>query len=281
MATARAKRRRIPPYLSLSHCRAQHLAQHWPRQFSRERVLLARVIRSQDLVISDLIDRAVREMRPRPRQLHACLREDLQARRERQPAERHENRPGRQERQLAFQVLPAVVELFGKRPVVRRRAAARGRHERSRKPQAVAPAPGLGSVCQARLEEGAEEKVARLVAGEHPSCSVAPVGGRREAHDQDPTAGVTKCGNRPRPVGLAVEAARGIPRRELPPCDQPRASPAGNDLAFDPSETVPQKAYPREYLPVSVAWPSTCPSIAPSRSAFVAPAASASSSSSA
>lgn len=210
------------------------------------------MIRSEEHVAADPVFHPVREPRAWPRQFRACLLEDLQARRERQSAERDENRPRRQERQLPFQVLPAVVELFGEGLVAGRRAAARGRHERSRELQAVVPAPGLGSVCQARLEEGAEKEVARLVAGKHSSRSVAPVRGRREAHDEDPGARVSQGGNRLGPVGLAAEAARGIPRRELPPRNQPRAAPAGNDLAFDPSETVPQKGYPREYLPVSV-----------------------------
>src|SRR5258706_4314887 len=168
--------------------------------------------------------------------------------------------------------------LLGRGAVVGWGAAAGGRDERPDELEPVARPAGPGLAGEARLEEGAEKEVARLVAREHPPGAVAAVRRRRKADDEDPGARISKGRKRPGPVRLATEAARGILRRELAPGHQPRAAPAGHDFRLHLAEAVGRQEL-REYLPVRAPSASTRPFMARSRSARVAPGASATSAS--
>ena len=81
--------------------------------------------------------------------------------------------------------------------------------------------------------QGGVEPVARAVAGEHAAGAVGAVGGRREADDRQPRRRIAEAVQRPRPVVLALEAARRVGGARLAPLDQARAAPAGVDLGCE------------------------------------------------
>jgi hypothetical protein len=80
------------------------------------------------------------------------------------------------------------------------------------------------------------QEVAAGIAGEDAPGPVAAVGGRGEAQDQNPRVRVAKSGEGPRPVLLAREASRGLARGLLAPLDEPRTTPAADNLTLQDSE---------------------------------------------
>ena len=82
-----------------------------------------------------------------------------------------------------------------------------------------------------RAMQRGEEEVARAVAGEDAAGAIGAVRRRREPEDQHPRRGVAEAGDRPAPVRLARERRALLARDELAPRDEPRAAPAGDDLA--------------------------------------------------
>jgi hypothetical protein len=216
--------------------------------------------------------RTVRELRTRPRNFLSRVRQDPQARGERQSSQRDHHEIARQESDFALDVLPAVVEFLRQRPIRRGRAPARGGDER---PDQLQPVPAMARVRlirQAGLVHRPEEEVPGLIPGEHPSGPVAAVGRRRQPDDQDPRLRVPERRDRPPPVALAAKSARRIRRRELPPCNQTRTPPARDHLALDPGDAVGGflRAQLRAYRPIRAASARMCPFIARSTSAFVA-----------
>ncbi len=92
----------------------------------------------------------------------------------------------------------------------------------------------IGTVGQAHGVKGAEEKVARFVAGEEASGSVSSVRRRGEPDDQQASPRISKRRKGTRPVGLAAESPGRLLRNLVAPRDQPRTAAAGDDLALDP-----------------------------------------------
>ena len=221
---------------------SQDVAQHRAGELPGKRVLLTRVVGSQEYVVSDAEGRAVGELRPRPWNLVSRLRESLQACVERERPERDENGCAWQKRQLALQVLPAVVQFFRKGPVARRRASDGGRNERSGELQPVARPARLGLIGESRFIQGTKEKIARLVSSKDPPGAVSPMRGRRQTHDEDTCPRIAKRGERSGPVTLAAETPRRVFSGGLSPRDQSRTEPAGDDVPLELPEAVAEKA---------------------------------------
>ncbi len=225
-------------------------------------------------VAADRVARSVREPGLRPGPRRAGGGESEEARLERERAQRDEDARLQPERDLPRQVLAAVLELRRERPVVRRRALDRGREKRAEELEPVSRPDRLGLIRETRGVERPEEEIAGLVSGEDPAGAVSAVRGRREADDEEPSAGVSERRQRAAPVALATKAARCALDRLLSPGDQSRATPAGNDLPLEPPELGLGPLQRREYFPVSFASARMCPRITASRSRFVAPAGS-------
>lgn len=239
------------------------------------------MIRGEEDIFADLVPRAVDEPRLGTRPRRAGLGEYLQARLERQAAQRDQHaRSGKQSR-LLDQVLAAIGELLRERAVVRRGALDRRSQPRAEELEPVSRSNRFRPVRESDRVERAEEKVPRLVTGENAAGPVAPVRRRREADDQEMGARVSEGGQRTAPVGLAPEAPRRSAGRFLSPRDETGTTAAGNDLAFKPAIAGLAVAQRREYFPVSFPSASMCPRTAASNCAFVAPAASVTSESSA
>jgi hypothetical protein len=229
----------------------------------------------------DPIPRAVRELRPGARDRDSRIRESLEAGVERQRAQSDDRRVAGEQRELPLQVLAAAILLLRKRAIARRRAPDRGRDQGAREPEPIASPARFGLVGEARLVQGAEKEVARLVPGEDSPRAIPSVSRRRQADDQDARPRVSEGRKRPRPVPLAAEPSGRILRRELSPADEPRAAAAGDDFALELAETVGRTGQPREYLPIRVDSARMCPFIARSTSDLNEPGASLSSLSSA
>lgn len=135
-------------------------------------------------MLSDRVVGSVREAGARARNRDAGLLENGEARIECDGAQGHEDARARDERELPPQVLAAVAQLLGKRPIVRRCAARRRRDQRAGNLEAIAGADRLGTVGETHGVQRSKEKVARLVSREDPTRSVAAVRGGREPHDE-------------------------------------------------------------------------------------------------
>jgi hypothetical protein len=59
------------------------------------------------------------------------------------------------------------------------------------------------------------------------------MGGRGEAHDEDPGERIAEPRHRPAPIHLVAEAGHLLARDQLSPGDEPRAPPALDDLLMD------------------------------------------------
>lgn len=191
----------------------------------------------------------MRELRPRPRNLVSRLRESLQTCAKRERPERDENGSAWQKRQLAPQILPAVVQFLRKGPVARRRATDGGRNERSGELQPVARPARLGLIGESRFIQSTKEEIARLVARKDPPGAVSPMRGRRQTHDEDTCMWIAKRGERSGPISLAAETPRRVFRGGLSPRDQSRTEPAGDDLSLELGKTIGRGANPGSICP--------------------------------
>ena len=122
--------------------------------------------------------------------------------------------------------------------------------------------------------ERAEEEVPRLVAREDPAGAIPAVRRGGEPDDQEPRPRITERGKGTAPVDLSPKTAGSAPRGFLPPGDEPRTAPAGDDPGFETAENGDGIGQRREYVPVSVAFSRTWPRIAWRRSSRVEPASS-------
>lgn len=184
-------------------------------------------------MLADPVLGAVRETGPRPGDRRSGRYEDSETGRECDRPERHENPGTFDQGELPFQILAAVSQLLRGRPVVRRRAARRGRDERPTQSQAVPGSRRLRPVGQPHGVQRAEKEVARLIAREDAAGPVPAVGRRRQAHDEKPRGRISERGDRTGPVGLPHEAPGRIPRNAFAPGHQPGTSAARDDLALE------------------------------------------------
>jgi hypothetical protein len=122
---------------------------------------------------------------------------------------------------------------LGRRGFVPGRGAADGGGDpEPREPQPVVLTLRDGSAREARPVEPGEEEVAGAVAGEEAARAVRPVGGGGEAEDEDSRSRVAEAGDGAAPVRLSRVGGPLLARHPLPPLDEPRAQPAGDDLAL-------------------------------------------------
>jgi hypothetical protein len=86
--------------------------------------------------------------------------------------------------------------------------------------------------------ERRKEEVSGGVAREDASRAVPAVRRRRQANDQDASAGIAERRDGARPVRLAGEPPGRAPRGFLAPGDQTGALRAADDLSLDPVQGV-------------------------------------------
>jgi hypothetical protein len=176
---------------------------------------------------------AMAEARLRPRDRRPARREHAQRRIPREGAEAQHEPHVFEQIELAHGERQAGVALLRGRLVRRRRAAHGGRDPGVAQREAVAGVQRRRLVGEAGTVQRGEEEVARAVAGEDPAGAVRAVGGRREAEDHHGRARIAEAGDRSAPVLLVAERGALLARDELAPRDEPRAAPAGDDLALE------------------------------------------------
>jgi len=98
---------------------------------------------------------------------------------------------------------------------------------------------GFGPVGKSGGMERAEEKTSGFVSREHASCSIAAMGCRSQADDQNLRAGIAQGRKRSGPIGLLHESFGRIARGELAPGHEARAAPAGDDLPLHSQKRLP------------------------------------------
>ncbi len=207
--------------------------EHRRRQPSGERVLLARVIRTQQRAIADHDLRAMPEPRLGRRSRMAHRRQRPERRIPAHAAQRHDHpQPGEQPH-LPDEVR-AAGRLLGRRRTVRRRGAPDGGGDpcAAERQPVVCPATD-GPIGQPHRMHRPPQEVARRVAREHASGPVAAVSGRRQPDQHDPRVRVAVPGHRPGPVGLGPEAGDLHARLLLAPRDETRAGEAVADRGVE------------------------------------------------
>ena len=152
--------------------------------------------------------------------------------------EGHDDAELREEDQLAVEIRCAPVAFIGERRVGGRCAPHGGRDVGAAQLEAIVGADRHRLVRKPDAVEGGEEEVAAPVAGEDASRPVAAVLRRREAEEQDASAGVAESGDRAGVIRLAAEAGRRVRGSVLAPGNQARAGAAGADLGGQRGEGV-------------------------------------------
>src|SRR5207237_774833 len=132
----------------------------------------------------------------------------------------------------------ASVPFLGRGLVGRGSAAHGGGDVGAPQAQAVAAVGARGLVGVAGAVEGAEEPVARAVAGEDPARPVPAVSSRCQPDDEERRRRVPEAGQRPGPVVLVAKGSPLLASYLLAPRDQPRALSALHDLGREPPERV-------------------------------------------
>src|SRR5205823_3375357 len=94
--------------------------------------------------------------------------------------------------ELSDEVRETVVPLPRRGPVSRRAASVDGPDVEMPQSEPIIPVHRSGLAGEAGPVQGREQELARPVTGEDPPRAVPPVSGRREAHDQDASRGITE-----------------------------------------------------------------------------------------
>ena len=236
--TAGPRRQRAPTPPERCDGPRQHGVEHRRGQSPGERVLLADVVAAEQRqpaarpVVHDRHLAAVGEPRPRPADRPASRRQRVERR---APGERTEgdHHAGRHQLELTDEVRRARVTLRRRRAVGRRCAMHRRGHPHAAEHQPVVDGGRRRLRRQAGAMQRRHEHVAGAVAGEHPPGAVGAVRRRRQPDDHDRRIDRAEPGHRPPPVDLGGERRPAGRRHLLPPGDQARARPAGDDEPID------------------------------------------------
>jgi hypothetical protein len=206
------------------HSARKHRVEHRLSKSTGERVLLARVIRTQqrDLAAIDL--HAMPELGSRlhvPKAARSLVRE---------PAETHDNGEPLQRRDLTMQKRQAGITLARQRLVVGWCAAHRGRNPRVTKSQSVL------AICRCRLVRQAGtmhrpiQPIAGTIAREDSTRAIRAVRCRRQPQHIDPSTRITEPGNRLAPVRFVAIGRPLLDRNFLTPGNKTRTRPAGLNI---------------------------------------------------
>lgn len=134
--------------------------------------------------------------------------------------------------QLFHQKRKAIFDLFRFWSVLRRGTPTDGAQKHAKKGKAIVLGASKRLICQSRAVQSGHEKIASpagTIAGEHPSCSVSPMGRGSQTHKEKPSSGITKTRNGVSPIGF-VAKCRGLAAGHLLQVrDKPRAGPASDD----------------------------------------------------
>src|SRR5437867_5422425 len=219
-------------------------AEHGAGQLARERILLARMIRSdqRDSVVEPR-ERAVAELRNGPQRRSTEGAPRVQVRLPADAPEPDDHADPREEAQLAQQIRLARRDLRGRRLVVGGRAPDRRGDVRVVQLEAVPGVRGRRLARERGVVERVEQPVAAAVAGEHPPGAVAAVGGRRQADEEESRAWVAESRERLRPVVLPDVAAGRRRRHRLAVRDESGTESAADDAGVQMVEWLLQSAW--------------------------------------
>lgn len=137
-------------------------------------------------------------------------------------------------------VRAAMVELFGGRFVVRRRAMNGCGDVAIDELKAVVAIYGMRLIRKAKAVQGAIKPISGAVAGEDATGAIASVSGGRESNDEQPGVEASQTWYGPSPVFLIPKAANFFSCDLLAVGSQTRAEAARFDLVLRPAATFRQ-----------------------------------------
>lgn len=137
-------------------------------------------------------------------------------------ADDHANLPQRDD--LVRKMAGAVADLLRKRFVAGRSTTDDGRDPGVTELEAVISGNGMRLIRKSKFVQDGIHEVTRAVACEGPARAICPVSPRCQAQDEDACLGVTKTGNRPRPVDMVLVGAAADLADALAVIAQPRAA---------------------------------------------------------
>lgn len=137
-----------------------------------------------------------------------------------------------------YEVRPAALKFNPARFILRRRAPDRRGNITISQLQAVVPMNRLRLICESRSVERSVEPVAAAIPGKHSAGSIAAMGRRSKADNQETRLGIAKTRQGFRPVTFAVVASRRCLGDRFAPAHQPRAFVASSNRLLEPSKTA-------------------------------------------
>ena len=106
--------------------------------------------------------------------------------------ERDDDPDLRQRGKRGFEIIAAVRDLRGHRPIARRQAFDRVEHDRPDERQSVVRLAAICALGEPELEQSRVEDFARIVAGERSPGAVRPSPSRGEPDDRQPCVGIAE-----------------------------------------------------------------------------------------
>ena len=215
----------------------EHRMEHRLSQSAGEGILLAGMVGpDQSDVPGKPVQPAMTEGRKGGRNRAAQLPAGFQVLIEGGPPQRDHHTQILEQTQFFQKVWPASVKLLHAW-LVARRGTAHGRRDIAiRETQTVVSMGRTGLIREAEPMERFVEPVTATVPGENPTGSIAAVGCRREAHDQETSLRVAEPWHWASPIGPVPELPAFRPGDRFPMGHQSRAPSAGCDLIIQDSQ---------------------------------------------
>jgi hypothetical protein len=232
---------------SRTHSRALHKSPHIPqnfphhprRQFPRERILLARMIRSKkprqlprQLITGPMPKRIRRESR----NLAAILQQP-QIRPHRYISQ-HQHRPRPQDLELPLEISLAIRRLSRQRFIPRRRAPHRRSHICILQLQPIAALLRRRLIRKPGPIQRRVQEIPRPIPRKHPPRPVSPVRRRRQSQNKQLRSRIPESRHRLSPVLAPAKRQPLLPRYPLAIFHQPRTPPAPHNLLIQLNEST-------------------------------------------
>src|SRR5579863_5604023 len=212
---------------------AQHAREHRFREFSRERVLLAGMIRrvKPRQIVRQGVAGAMSEAKRRQTFDFAAVLEQPQKNAHRDASQCQQS-AWPEDFEFLFEVRAAVREFGRQRLIAGRRATRTGCDVCVSQLEPVARVRRSGLIRESGAIERAEQKISRTVTGEDPPGAIAAMRGGRESKDEQFCARITEARHRFAPIFAIEEGKALFTRYFFAIRHQPRAFPAAYDLAI-------------------------------------------------
>jgi hypothetical protein len=217
----------------------QHRDEHYLRQFSCERILLARMVRREKprQFTGQLVTHSVREGKRREALNFAAVLQQPEIRTHRDaPQHKHGARP--QNFKLSFEIMAAIRKLRRQGLIGRGRAAHCCRDVGVVQLQPVAALRRCRLVRKSRSIQRPVKKISGTIAGENSARAIPAVCRGRQAQYQKPRAGIAESRNRFTPVFALTKSATLLPRHFFAVPHQPQACSTRDNFLIQRFERI-------------------------------------------